>query len=389
MCTKVQRVEMEQVIDRENAADIADFQQRLLDWFAACQRPLPWRKTYEPYHVWISEIMGQQTQMERVAVYFDRWITLFPDIAVVAAAADQAIFKAWEGLGYYSRARNIQRAARQILATGTGAIPADYPQLLALPGIGPYTAAAILSIAFNQPFPLLDANVERLFARLANIDSPLKQGSTKKRLAVMAAALLYQENPRSFNQGLMELGALVCTPKKPACTLCPVQPHCRAFLADTVDLRPLPAARQQRIDIVMACGIICRGPLFFIQQRMLDDIWGGLWEFPGGRLQAEETPLQAAAREVDEETGWRVTDLTPFTTVVHHFTRYRVTLHAFFCSPPAPLTDPELTAASQCAWVSLAQLSEYPFPAGHRLLVTALQRQNRFAQEIAAVPGNV
>lgn len=363
------------MIDKENEAEIADFRQRLLTWFAAHQRPLPWRRTYTPYHIWISEIMGQQTQMERVAEYFTRWIALFPDIAAVVAAPEQIILKAWEGLGYYSRARNIQKAARQMLATNDGEIPAHHEQLLALPGIGPYTAAAILSIAFNQPYPLLDANVERLFARLADIDSPLKQKTTQKRLRGLATALLHREDPRNFNQGLMELGALVCTPKRPDCGICPVQLHCRAYLADTVDLRPLPSPRQQRIDITMACGIIRNGPLFFIQQRLPDDIWGGLWEFPGGRLQEKETPMQAAVREVEEETGWSVTDLTPFTTVIHHYTRYRVTLHSFFCSLPPPVSEPKLTAASQCSWVPLSKLSDFPFPAGHRLLVTALQER--------------
>jgi len=361
------------VIDKENEAATIDFQQRLLDWFAIHQRPLPWRRAYDPYHVWISEIMGQQTQMERVAVYFERWITLFPNIASVAAAPEQAILMAWEGLGYYSRARNIQRTAR-LLASDNGTIPATYQQLLALPGIGPYTAAAILSIAYNQPYPLLDANVERLFARLADIDSPLKLRPTQKRLAALAATLLHQDDPRSFNQGLMELGALVCTPKKPDCERCPVQAHCRAYRNDTVDLRPLPPVRPQRIDIIMACGIIRNGPLYFIQQRLPDDIWGGLWEFPGGRLEEGETPRQAAAREIEEETGWQITGLAPFTTVVHHYTRYRVTLHSFLCHLPTSLTEPRLTAATQSAWVSLAQLSDFPFPAGHRRLVTALQQ---------------
>lgn len=361
------------MIDKENAVRIADFQERLLDWFATHQRPLPWRSTYAPYHVWISEIMGQQTQMERVALYFSRWIARFPDIIAVAQADEQAILKAWEGLGYYSRARNIQRAAIRLTETGTPEIPADYQQLIDLPGIGPYTAAAILSIAFNQPFPLRDANVERLFARLDDIDRPLKQGATQKRLAAMADTLLHRENPRHYNQALMELGALVCTPKKPACTLCPVQIHCRAHRADTVEFRPLPTGKQRKIEITMACGIIRNGQEYFIQQRLPDDIWGGLWEFPGGRLEEGERPEQAAAREIEEETGWRISDLTPFTTVVHHYTRYRVTLHGFTCELPYGAAAPSLTAASRYAWVPLAQLGDYPFPAGHRQLVAALR----------------
>lgn len=361
------------MIDKKNTVEIDDWRQRLLGWFAANQRPLPWRTTYTPYHIWISEIMGQQTQIERVAQYFARWIERFPDLAAVAAAPEQSILKAWEGLGYYSRARNLQRAAVQLVEAGTANIPADYQQLLALPGIGPYTAAAILSIAFNQPYPLLDANVERLFARLADINRPLKQGTTKKQLAAMADTLLDRENPRHYNQSLMELGALVCTPKKPACTSCPVQIHCRAYRADTVEFRPLPSSRQKKIDITMACGILRRGSEFFIQQRLPDDIWGGLWEFPGGRLEEGETPEQAAVREIREETGWQVNGLVPLTTVIHHYTRYRVTLHGFLCSLPRSSTEPVLTAASQYAWVSLAQLPDYPFPAGHRQLVTTLR----------------
>ena len=361
------------MIDKKNTVEIDDWRQRLLDWFAANQRHLPWRTTYTPYHIWISEIMGQQTQIERVAQYFTRWIERFPDLAAVAAAPEQSILKAWEGLGYYSRARNLQRAAVRMVETGTADIPADYQQLLALPGIGPYTAAAILSIAFNQPYPLLDANVERLFARLADINRSLKHGETKKQLAAMAEILLDRENPRHYNQALMELGALVCTPKKPACSTCPVQIHCRAHRADTVDFRPLPNSRQKKIDITMACGILRKDSKFFIQQRLPDDIWGGLWEFPGGRLEEGESPAQAAIREIREETGWQVNDLVPLTTVIHHYTRYRVTLHGFLCSLPRSSAEPVLTAASQHAWVSLDQLPDYPFPAGHRQLVTTLR----------------
>ena len=357
-----------------DSATVRDFHQRLLRWFAASHRPLPWRQSYEPYQVWIAEIMGQQTQMERVAEYFRRWLDQFPDAAAVAAAPEQAVLKAWEGLGYYSRARNIQRAAGQLVAHHGGEIPTDRDQLLRLPGIGPYTAAAILSIAFNQPWPLVDANVERLFARLADIDRPLKQTATRKQIHALAETLLHRDQPRDHNQALMELGALVCTPRRPDCPACPVQNHCLALRRDTVEFRPLPTARDKRIDIVMACVVLCRDDRFFIQQRLADDIWGGLWEFPGGRLEDGETPLAAAQREVAEETGWQVGQLEPLDTVIHHYTRYRVTLHGFVGHLPEGAGEVHLTAAQRSAWVTAAQLADYPFPAGHRRLAQRLRR---------------
>ena len=158
------------------------FQYQLLNWFHIHKRSLPWRDDYIPYHVWISEIMGQQTQMERVADYFSRWIDRFPSVASVAAAPERDILKLWEGLGYYSRARNIQKTAQLLMEEYHGEVPASHKDLLSLPGIGPYTAAAILSIGFNQPWPLLDANVERVFSRLADIDKPLKEKDTRKEL---------------------------------------------------------------------------------------------------------------------------------------------------------------------------------------------------------------
>ena len=365
------------MLDKENASAIADFQQALLAWFDLHQRPLPWRRTYTPYQVWIAEIMGQQTQMERVAVYFQRWMERFADIPAVAAAPEQDVLKAWEGLGYYSRARNIRRTAQLLVTAHHGLLPDDHDQLLALPGIGPYTAAAILSIAFNRPYPLIDANVERVFARLADIGRPVKERTTRRRLEAMAATLLHREQPRAHNQALMELGALVCTPNRPDCPACPVRAHCQALRRDTVEFRPLLPARRARIDIVMACALIRHNGQLYIQQRLPDDIWGGLWEFPGGRLEADETPAQAAAREVAEETGWLLGELAPLQTVVHHYTRYRVTLHGFVGTLPADAPPPTLTAASQYAWVTPADLAAYPFPAGHRHLA-ALARKPRF-----------
>ncbi|MCI5137725.1 MAG: A/G-specific adenine glycosylase [Candidatus Electrothrix sp. AR1] len=283
---------------------------------------------------------------------------------------EQEVIKAWEGLGYYSRVRNIRKAADILVQEYGAELPDNEQQLLALPGIGPYTAAAILSIAFNRPVPLLDANVERILCRLDNIDQPVMQAATRKLLLQRCSALLPQDDARNFNQALMEFGALVCTPKKPTCTACPLLQYCRSYALDIVDLRPIPGKKEKRIDISMACGIIQYGDRFYIQQRLEKDVWGGLWEFPGGRIKEGESPEQAAVREIIEETEFQVTDLRPFATTVHHYTKYRVTLEAFFCTlQDNQLTEPVLHAASQYKWVTFNELSTFAFPAGHRQLI--------------------
>ncbi len=187
----------------------------LLEWFANNQRDLPWRRTYDPYHVWISEVMLQQTQMERVVEYFNRWMEKFPDVDSIASASEQKVLKAWEGLGYYSRARNIKKAAKKLVEEHKSRIPLDFDQLLSLPGIGPYTAAAILSIAFNRPYPVIDANVERMFARLEDIDKPVKDKNVQLKIKRLASDLLPDTQAREFNQALMELGGTCLYPPEP------------------------------------------------------------------------------------------------------------------------------------------------------------------------------
>jgi len=353
------------------------FIKSLLTWFGANRRDLPWRRTYDPYYVWISEIMLQQTQMERGVEYFNRWVELFPDTRAVAAADELTVLKAWEGLGYYSRVRNVRKAARVLVAEHTGQVPDDYDKLLELPGVGPYTAAAIMSIAFERPWPVIDANVVRVFARLMDIDRPMKERGVQRELHALLTEMLADVSPRDFNQALMELGALVCTPRNPGCPDCPVQAHCKALQAGTVAERPVNLGKVERIDIVMACAIVVHEGRIFIQQRQEDDIWGGLWEFPGGRLKEGETSEAAAVRELFEETELRAVNLRPFRTVVHHYTRYRVTLHSFCCSLPGR-SEPRLHAASQCRWAAPEELEQYPFPAGHRQLVAHLKQDHLF-----------
>ena len=353
-------------------SDISEFQQQLLCWFTTHQRALPWRDQYKPYHVWISEVMGQQTQMDRVVGYFNHWQQQFPDIPSVAKAPEQRILKAWEGLGYYSRARNIHKTAEILVREYSAELPADYNALLSLPGIGPYTASAIMSIAFNEPYPVLDANVERVLCRIADLDKPAKHTITRLQLQHLTAELLPDGDARNFNQALMELGALVCKPKNPQCDACPLRNHCRALATDSIGRRPVPAKKEQKIDITMSCALIFHADRLFIQQRLADDVWGGLWEFPGGRLKEGETSKQAARREVFEETEFLVIDLQPFATVVHHYTQYRVTLHSFCCSLSRRKTTPVLHAASRFHWATMQELREYPFPSGHRQLISKL-----------------
>jgi A/G-specific adenine glycosylase len=351
---------------------IETIRRRLLAWFRRTQRDLPWRQTYDPYHVWISEIMLQQTQMERGVAYFHRWISRFPDLAAVAAASEQEILKCWEGLGYYARARNLHRAARLLMDHYDGQIPCDYRTLQSLPGVGPYTAAAIASIACGQDVPVVDANVARILARLYDLEEPVKSAGCRQRIEALAAALLPPGKARAFNQALMDLGGLVCTPKNPDCHHCPLAEACLARLRGTVADRPVPAKRRETVLIEMATAILSNEGRVFIQQRLADDIWGSLWEFPGGRLEDGETPEEAVIREYREETGFEVEICGRITTVTHFYTRYKVVLHCFACRLVGSDTVARLEAARDCRWVSAGQLSEYGFPAGHRKLLEYL-----------------
>jgi len=345
------------------------FQNALLRWFHSHKRDLPWREKYEPYHVWLSEIMLQQTQMERGVAYFLRWINRYPDVSSIAESSIDEILKYWEGLGYYARARNLHKAAILICNDHSGIIPGSYEELLKLPGIGPYTASAVASIAFGENIAVVDANVERVFARIFDIDRPLKSKGVHKKITDLAGRLLVKGQARDFNQALMDLGGIICTPKNPDCGNCPVADQCLAYNGNFVDDRPVLTKQTQQIHIEMATGMLVKNGTVFIQQRNDDDIWGGLWEFPGGRLEPGEMPEQTVVREYDEETGFTVEICNKITTVVHYFTKYKVTLHCYLCKLRQDSMLPQLTAAQKYHWVTGDQLGNYGFPAGHRKMI--------------------
>ncbi|MDR3641400.1 MAG: A/G-specific adenine glycosylase [Humidesulfovibrio sp.] len=356
--------------------NVAVFRQDLLDWFAANARDLPWRRTLDPYHVWLSEIMLQQTQMERGVAYFERFVARFPDVQSLDAASEDEVLKLWEGLGYYSRARNLRRAARSIMERHGGAFPRDASAIRALPGVGPYTAGAIASVAFNAPVPAVDANVLRVLSRVLDIGEPVGVPAVRRRIEAAATELLDPHRARAFNQALMELGALVCQPRKPNCPGCPISPHCLGRAHGTAELRPVLKPGPEIIRVNMACGVLASRGRIFIQKRRLGDVWPGLWEFPGGVMEEGETPEETLVREYREETELRVAAGAKIGVLRTSYTRYRITLHGYFCQA-APGVDPEtqfrLNEADEARFVTPAELSRFAFPSGHsRLLAKVL-----------------
>lgn len=346
--------------------------QNLLHWFSKNQRSLPWRVQYDPYQVWISEIMLQQTQMDRVIPYFLRWLGQFPTIEAVASASEDAIHKAWEGLGYYSRARNLHKCAQMIINEYDAKLPDNYEELLNLPGVGPYTAGAIMSIAFNKNYPVVDANIKRLFARIFDINKPLGSEELKKACSEKAISLLPKKQAREFNQALMELGALVCLPRSPHCENCPLTAQCESYKKNIVHLRPLPSPAKKLTPVTVVAGVICHNGLIYIQKRLPNARWANLWEFPGGHVEKGEKTKAAITREILEETEFQVDKIKKLCTIKNTFTRYSITLHAYSCNLVNGCDKPVLHAAQEYCWLPLEDLDKFAFSAGHRRLLNQL-----------------
>lgn len=345
----------------------------LLAWYRQHRRALPWRDQPTPYRVWVSEVMLQQTQVTTVRPYFERFLARFPNVEALAAAELQDVLKVWEGLGYYSRARHLQRAAQQVVAEG-GRIPDDLDGLRRLPGIGAYTAAAIASIAFGRPHPVVDGNVARVGARLWCLDRDVRTAAIQRTLQErLGAAIDSSGDPSSFNQAMMELGALVCRPRGPDCGACPVRDDCGALAAGRVADLPIRRGRERLPHYRIAVGLIERGGCVLIARRREDQMLGGLWEFPGGKREPGETLRQTVVREVREETGLEVKVLARLCTVRHAYSHFRITLTAFRCVPR------RATAVVHCdrpiAWVPWPRLGEYPFPKANHKILAAMGNQ--------------
>jgi A/G-specific adenine glycosylase len=304
---------------------------RLLAWFDGARRDLPWRRTSDPYRIWVSEVMLQQTQVERVVDYYERFLRAFPTVEALAAAPLDAVLKVWEGLGYYARARSLQVAARVVVAEHEGRLPASASDLASLPGCGPSPAAGVAGLAFGERAAALDVNALRVLARLFGVGGPVSSAATRARLRALGDDLVDPERPGDFNAAMMELGALVCRPRAPLCLLCPLAETCRARASGDPEQWPERPPAVEHPVVHAACGVVRRRGKLLVVRRPERGLLGGLWEFPGGRFGAGEEAEAACARGVLEKTGIRVEPVSSLGDVRHTFSHFRVVLHAFAC----------------------------------------------------------
>jgi len=344
----------------------------LLVWYTDVGRDLLWRRCPDPYAIWVSEIMLQQTQVKTVIPYYHRWLAQFPTIEQLASADLQQVLKVWEGLGYYTRARNLHRAAQEIMQHHGGVFPTALNDVLALPGIGRTTAGGILSAAFDQPVAILDGNVKRVLARLVALPVPLTKAT--KQLWQFSEALLDREHPRDFNQALMDLGATVCTPKKPDCNSCPWRTHCQAYNLGIQSHLPMrePSSPLPHKNIGVAVIWNEQGQIL-IDRRRPNGLLGGLWEFPGGKIELGETVEECIKREIQEELAIEIEVGDRLITIDHAYSHFRVTLNVHHCrhliGVPQPLECDEIR------WVTLDEIDQFPFPKANAQIIAAL-RQN-------------
>ena len=332
---------------RVNGKTQEKFRRDLVRWYQLHHRKLPWRATRDPYKIWVSEIMLQQTRVDVVRDYYRRWLRAFPSITSLAKAPHSRVLKLWEGLGYYSRARNLLQAAKQVVRERRGKLPGAVEELMELPGIGRYTAGAISSIAFNQRAPLVDGNVARVFARVFGIESDVTKPATQKTLWEIAQKLLPQKDPGTFNQALMELGALICTPVNPRCDSCPMRRVCIAHVTGRQDLLPNRGPRRTHVRIVHDAALVRQGNRFLLQRRPAKGLLAGMWELP---------PLAGNGFR----TGRQLIDLR------HTITNKKIQLRVFECRLPM-----SGNAKTSGRWVSSKDLSRLTLPAAQR---RALQR---------------
>jgi A/G-specific adenine glycosylase len=347
------------------------FRKRLDRWFLLNSRPMPWRQTTDPYKILVSETMLQQTQVATATAYYERFIRRFPTVRSLAYARPSSVMKQWEGLGYYSRARNLHRAAKDVVRRFDGRIPDDRAALQSLPGIGRYTAGAVLSIAYGVRAAVLDGNVIRVLARVFRVTDNVRRPDVLERLWDTAESLLPRTQVRRHNEALMELGAVICSPKRPNCAACPVAAFCEARRFSVQEELPVLPRRKPIPHVDVTAGIVWKKKKFLITLRPAKGLLGGLWEFPGGKREPGETLEACLERELMEELGIRVAVLRNLASVDHAYSHFRITLHAYECAFRGGRI--RLDGCDAFRWITAADLDKYAFPGADRKIIRMLK----------------
>ncbi|MFD1850479.1 A/G-specific adenine glycosylase [Oceanobacillus bengalensis] len=335
------------------------FEEDLLNWYYENKRDLPWRRSHDPYKVWVSEIMLQQTKVDTVIPYFHRFMERFPTVYDLAKAEEQDVLKAWEGLGYYSRAKNLQAAVKEVVATYNGKVPDDAKELESLKGVGPYTKGAILSIAYNQPVPAVDGNVMRVFSRVLKIEDDIALAKSKKQMEKYLEELISKDDPSSYNQAIMDLGATICTPKSPACLVCPVAEHCRAFQDGVQEVLPIKSkAKKQKKLQYIALLVKNEKDEFLIEKRPNTGLLADLWQFPMIEVVSKEIDIES---EFLKQYGLTVRNQQKKGDLKHVFSHliWELEIHEVE-------TEEKTVTAPRLRFVKKNDLKTYPFPVSHQ-----------------------
>ncbi len=339
----------------------------LLAWYRGRDRDVPWRAEADPYRIWVAEVMAQQTRLSTVRDYWGDFLERFPDVESLARADRHDVLKAWEGLGYYARARRLHAAAREVVERYGGEVPDDPERLRELPGIGPYTAGAVASLAFGRPEPAVDGNTRRVLCRLLDLPDP---GEAELRDAAGRLLEARPDDPADLNQALMDLGGEVCTPTSPSCDLCPLADACLARARGTVDRRPPARGRGELPHHRVALGLVWEEGRLLVQRRPADGMLGGLWEFPGGKVEEGETPREAVRRELREELEIEVEVGPALEPVDHAYSHFRVTLLPFHARRVSG--RPRARSAPEWRWAGHGELEELAFPTPNRRILAGL-----------------
>lgn len=343
---------------------------RLLAWYDKNRRDLPWRKTRDPYAIWVAEIMLQQTQVDTVIPYFNRFLKRFPTPRSLARASRDDVLKSWENLGYYARARNLHEAAGQVLEDFGGELPATFEGLRSLPGIGKYTAGAILSIAFEKPVPAIDGNVRRVMTRLMALRKPLREPAVQKKIEKAVQALMPRDRPGQFNQAMMDLGATVCLPRNPACEKCPLANACLARTRGLQNTIPSITKRAALPHRDMTAAIIQKNSRVLVVRRPEKGLLGGLWKFPGGRREEGLSLQQSLSRSVLGELGIEIAVGRKLLSVEHGFTHFLVTLHAYACGYLKG--RPKALGCAGWSWTPIEGFKDLAFSKADRVIIRSL-----------------